>query len=224
MAILFRAGGFAALCGVLLGLAAPARASNDPAMDAQVARIGNEWARIKYRVPDKSQQYRQLDALAKQAAAVVAHFPGRAEPLLWQGIVTSEEAAVASMFSQLGLATSARDILQKAATIDPKAGNGGVSMSLGVLYYKVPGFPIGFGSAKKAREYLRTALAVDPGGLDANYFYGDYLIAQGDYVHAKSYLVKALQAPADPTRPVWDSGRRADIRALIAKVDKQQRS
>ena len=199
------------------------RSSNNPQMDAQVQRINNEWARIKYQVKDKDQQYRQLDALAQQAAQVSARFPGRAEPLLWQGIVTSEEAAVASMFKQLGLASSARDILQKAYAIDPKAAQGGVAMSLGVLYYKVPGFPIGFGSSKKADSYLKAALAQDPNGLDANWFYADYLNSQGNGSAARNYLNRALQAANDPQRPVWDAGRRAEVRALLSKLNQSAR-
>lgn len=205
-------------------LNAPASASDNPAMDAQVKHINDEWARIKYQMVGRSNQYDQIDALAKQAAQVVARYPGRAEPLLWQGIVNSEEAAMASTFSKLGYASSARDILERARAIDPRAANGGVLMSLGVLYYKVPGFPIGFGSAKKARGYLDAALAMDPNGLDANFFYGDFLAAQGDYANAKVHLVRALRAPADPSRPVWDAGRRGEVRKLMAEVDRHLRS
>ncbi len=208
----------AAVALLLSVLAGTAHASSNPAMDADVARIDNEWARIKYQVRDRDEQYRQMDALAQQAATVAARYPGRAEPLLWQGIVTSEEAGMTGAFRALGLARSARAILERAEAIDPRVDKGGVPMSLGVLYYRVPGFPIGFGSADKARNYLRTALALDPDGLDANYFYGDFLKSQGDYKGAAAYLQRALKAPVNPRRPTWDAGRRADVRAELAQV------
>ena len=91
-------------------------------------------------------------------------------------------------------------------------------MSLGVLYYKVPGSPIGFGDTDKARKLLKEALAQDPGGLDANYFYGDFLLDQGDKAGARAFLQKALRAPHDGTRPVWDAGRRREVQALLAKA------
>ena len=53
--------------------------------------------------------------------------------------------------------------------------DGSAYTSLGTLYYKVPGFPIGFGDHKKARQLLEAALKVNPDGIDSNYFYGEYL-------------------------------------------------
>ena len=207
----------ALIVGLLLG-AAPTFAADPASMDSEVMRINNGWAHIRYEVKNKNAQYAQLGALAVQAKAVVDHYPGRAEPLLWQGIVVSEEAARASTLKQLGLATAARDILSRAYKINPKVADGGAAMSLGVLYYRVPGWPIGFGSTAKARTYFQQALAQDPKGLDNNFFYGDFLASEGNKAQAKVYLQRALQAPRNNERPVWDAGRRAEVRALLAKL------
>jgi tetratricopeptide (TPR) repeat protein len=208
-----------ALAFAALAFAGAANASNNPAMDAAVRRINDQWAHIRYQVVDRNEQYRQLDALAGQAAQVSARYPGRAEPLLWQGIVVSEEAARASVLKQLGLARSARDILEKAQGIDPNIADGGVKMSLGVLYYRVPGFPIGFGSTAKARALLEAALKQDPNGLDNNFFYADFLNDEGHPAQAKQYVLRGLQAPVNSARPVWDAGRRAEMRALLGKIN-----
>jgi tetratricopeptide (TPR) repeat protein len=183
-----------------------------------VKSVNDGWAHIVYEVRGSSTQTKALDALAKQAAVIVARNPGKAEPLLWQGIVTSEQANRANFLHKLGLATKARDIIARAYAINPRAANGGAAMSLGVLYFKVPGSPIGFGDDDKARKLLKEALALDPGGLDANYFYGDFLLDQGDAKGARSFLQKALRAPHDSARPVWDAGRRREVQALLAKA------
>ena len=213
-----------AALAAMLACAGIAHASDNPAMDAAVQRINDQWAHIRYQVPDRDQQYRELDALAGQAAQVVAHYPGRAEPLLWQGIVVSEEAARASVLKQLGLAGQARAILEKAQAIDPNVADGGVKMSLGVLYYRVPGFPIGFGSTAKARSLLEGALQQDPRGLDNNFFYADFLNDEGKPAQAKTYVIRGLQAPVSTARPVWDAGRRAEMRALLAKINAKLKS
>lgn len=202
-----------------LALASSASASNNPAMDAAVRRINDQWAHIRYQVVDRNEQYRQLDVLAGQAAQVSARYPGHAEPLLWQGIVVSEEVARASVLRQLGFARSARDILEKAQSIDPNVADGGVKMSLGVLYYRVPGFPIGFGNTAKARALLEAALKQDPNGLDNNFFYADFLNDEGHPAQAKQYVLRGLQAPLNSARPVWDAGRRAEMRALLGKIN-----
>ncbi len=208
-----------ALAFAALAFAGAANASNNPAMDAAVRRINDQWAHIRYQVADRNEQYRQLDALAGQAAQVSARYPGRAEPLLWQGIVVSEEAARASVLKQLEFARSARDILERAQGIDPNIADGGVKMSLGVLYYRVPGFPIGFGSTAKARALLEAALKQDPNGLDNNFFYADFLNDEGHPAQAKQYVLRGLQAPVNRDRPVWDAGRRAEMRALLGKIN-----
>ncbi|OCC25561.1 hypothetical protein MB02_02710 [Croceicoccus estronivorus] len=206
----------AATIAAVLMVATPVAAS--ATMSDDVKAINDGWAHITYEVHGSSTQTKALDKLAKDAAALVARYPGKAEPLLWQGIVVSEQANRANIFHKLGLATRARDILAKAYAIDRSAADGGVAMSLGVLYYKVPGSPIGFGDKDKARRLLKEALALDPNGLDANYFYGDFLLDQGDKAAARSYLQKALKAPHDPSRPAWDAGRRREVQQLLAKA------
>ncbi|MFB0875055.1 MULTISPECIES: tetratricopeptide repeat protein [unclassified Sphingobium] len=202
----------AAMVAMALPAAAQAGMSDD------VKSINDNWARISYQMNGSSHQTVALDKLARLADITVARYPGQADPLMWQGIVVSEQANRANIFHKLSLATRARDILARAYAIDPQAGNGGAAMSLGVLYYKVPGSPIGFGDNDRARKLLQQALALDPNGLDANYFWGDYLYNQGDKAGAKVALAKALRAPHDPARPVWDAGRRGEVQALLRKI------
>jgi len=207
---------FVIAAAALLTFAAPALA--DGSMSQEVKAVNDSWAHIAYEVHGSSSQTRALDQLAQQAAALVRRYPNQAEPLVWQGIVVSEQANRANILHKLSLATRARDLLAKAYAINPRAANGGAAMSLGVLYYKVPGSPIGFGDDARARRLLREALAIDPDGLDANYFYGDFLYDQGDSAGARTYLQRALRAPHDAARPVWDAGRRREVQALLNKI------
>lgn len=206
----------AATMALTLAIATPLLAA--AGMPDEVKAINDGWAHISYEVRGSSHQTVALDRLAAQAAALVKRYPNQAEPLLWQGIVVSEQANRANFLHKLGLATRARDIIARAYAINPRAADGGAAMSLAVLYYKVPGSPIGFGDKDRARRLLREALALDPDGLDANYFYGDYLLDTGDKAGARTYLQKALRAPHDASRPVWDAGRRREVQALLAKA------
>ena len=111
----------------LLAIVLPSAAS--AGMPEEVKSINDNWARISYQMNGSSHQTTALDQLAHQADQVVARYPKQAEPLLWQGIVVSEQANRANIFHKLGLATRARDILARAYAINPRAGNGGAGHS-----------------------------------------------------------------------------------------------
>jgi tetratricopeptide (TPR) repeat protein len=206
---------FAALALALTALAGSGAALAD--FDADLLAIQTRWADANYS-PKGDAKEAAFDKLMADAAAFTARNPGRAEPLIWEGIVLSTAAGVKGGLGALGLAKESRAKLEAALKIDPKALQGSAYTSLGTLYHKVPGFPVGFGSDKKAKEYLEKALALNPDGIDPNYFYGELLFDDDDYAGAKRYLEKALKAPPRPNRQSADEGRRKEIRALLAKI------
>ena len=65
---------------------------------------------------------------------------------------------------------------------------------------------------------LKQALAINPDGIDPNFFYGDSLLDQGRKAAAKTSPDKALAAPARPGRELADEGRRMEIRDRLAKL------
>jgi tetratricopeptide (TPR) repeat protein len=198
----------------------PAQAAD--AADAEVHRLQSTWEAIKFGVPEGDEQTKQMNALGDDADAVAAKYPDRPEVLIWDGIITSERASLASMFSALGLATRARDILEQAYKMTPAKLDAGATTSLGVLYYRVPGFPVGFGDKKKARELLEQATKLAPTGLDAWYFYGDFLYEQKEYSKAAEVFRHALSLPPHPDRPEWDKNRRLVIEERLASIAAKQ--
>ena len=199
---------------VLAILAAPlARAG----MDDDVRQLQREWEEVKYRKP-KADQERAFEALAQTAGTVRAKYTDRAEADIWYGIIVASYAGAKGGLGALSLAKDAKAAFEHALAVDPKALAGSAYTSLGSLYYQVPGWPIGFGDDKKAREMLEAALKLNPDGIDPNFFYGDYLYRKGDYANARKALEHALKAPARPDRPLADEGRRREIEELLAKV------
>ena len=204
------------LIGLLLAVAAlagPAFAA-DP---ATVVQVRDRWAQINYQTP-KPQREAAFEALSQQAGQVREAHPRDADALIWEGIVLSSFAGERGGLGALGLAKQARADYEQAIKLDPNALDGSAYTSLGVLYYSVPGWPVGFGDDKKARELLRKGLQINPNGIDPNYFYGDFLQDQGDWKGAAAALEKALAAPARPGRELADQGRRKEAAALLAKV------
>lgn len=200
---------------------APSFASSNKAMDADIHSVELQWEHIKFEEDGSPNQFAHIDALANFTATLVQKYPGRVEPLIWEGIVTSEEAGMANTLSAMGYAKKAKAILEEAYQKDPAALDAGAPTSLGVLYYRVPGFPFGFGDNDKARQLLTQAVSLAPNGMDANYFYADYLMSQHEYAAAYKVLKHALALPPQPKRPLWDKNRRAVIKELMAKAQAQ---
>jgi tetratricopeptide (TPR) repeat protein len=208
---------FAAIALLVLGTSQAGSAS-DPAFDAQLLSIQQAWAKVNYETPAGDARAKAFDALEKRAEAFTQQHPGRAEALIWEGIIESSYAGAKGGLGALSLAKAARGNLEKALEIDPGALDGSAYTSLGTLYARVPGFPVGFGDDDKARKLLLKALELNPSGIDPNYFYADFLYEQGEYADALQYLQKAAKAPARPGREAADKGRHGEIDALAAKV------
>jgi tetratricopeptide (TPR) repeat protein len=193
----------------------------NPGVEQAIERIQHEWDIVNYKTPaDKRES--AFATLAEMARDVSQRYPNHAEPLVWEAIVLASEAKVKGGFGALGLARDARNLLLSAEKINPDALDGSIYTTLGSLYYKVPGWPIGFGDRKKARAYLEKAMKLNPSGIDANYFYGDLMLQEGNYDAAIGYLKKALAAPARPGREVADAGRRMEIQSDLKKAEESR--
>ncbi len=208
-------------CAGLFAAVAAAGAFAAPVDDA-VAQLQQRWAEVKYAAP-AAEQERGFQALAAEADQALARYPDRAEVLIWHGIIVASYAGAKGGLGALGLAKDARKDFETALKVDRQALSGSAYTSLGSLYYQVPGWPIGFGDDKKAVENLKQGLAINPAGIDANYFYGDYLFRNSKYDEAETYLRKALQAPPRPGRKLADDGRRKEIDALLEKIAAKRR-
>jgi tetratricopeptide (TPR) repeat protein len=186
-------------------------------LDDAVVELQRDWEVTRYQTPTGEREKR-FEALAAKAHRTSEAFPDRAEALIWEGIIDSSLAGEKGGLGALGLVKQARTLYERAIQIDGNALDGSAYNSLGVLYYKVPRWPVGFGDKAKAAELLQKALAVNPQGIDPNFFYGEYLAETDRRDEAIVYLERALQAPGRPGRQIADTGRREEARALLARL------
>jgi len=186
-------------------------------VDEAIVDLQHEWEVIRYEAPPADREKR-FEALAAKARKVSDAYPGRAEPLVWEGIIVSSQAGEKGGLGALGLVKQAKALYESAIAINGNVLDGSAYNSLGVLYYKVPGWPVGFGDKDKAKELLHKALAINPKGIDPNFFYAEYLVETRQPEQAIPYLERALQAPPRPGRQVADSGRREEVRVLMEKI------
>lgn len=188
--------------------------------DEVIRPIQEQWAEIKYRQPENKQAelYRELAVKTHKLAEAN---PYLAEVLIWEGIIVSSEAGARGGLGALSLAKEARQLLEESLKLNEGALNGSAYTSLATLYAKVPMWPIGFGDKKKAEELFKKSLAINPTGIDPNFFYGEYLVDQDRVAEGRTYLEAALKAPPRPGRELADKGRRQEIQALLNKIAKE---
>jgi len=201
----------------LIVLLSAAALSAGAAVPDEVARLQGAWEQAKYQTPP-AQQEKLFERLTEQARQSAAQNPSSADVLIWYAIIESTYAGAKGGLGALSHVKNAKKNLEQALSIDPNALSGSAYTSLGSLYYQVPGWPIGFGDDKKALENLKRGLAINPDGIDPNYFYGDYLFRKGDFDGAERALRKALQAAPRPGRRLADEGRRGEIAQLLDQI------
>lgn len=188
------------------------------AVDEELVRpLQQRWAEIKYHLPAQ-EQAEAYHALAAQAHEVSAANPNSAAALVWEGIILSSEAGAGGGLGALSKAKEARRLLEESLKLDEAALQGSAYTSLGTLYAKVPRWPVGFGNRERAEEMFLKALAINPDGIDPNFFYGEYLLDRGQLTEARQHLETALKAPPRPGRALADEGRKREIEALLGQA------
>ncbi len=207
---------------VLVALSMGAQASEIPSLKSELLRLAHDWEHVKLQVVDRDEQERQMANLAQRAGQIAKQYEDIPDPIVWVGIITGEQASMAndngSPIKALELAKRARDILENVEKTSPDTMDAGAPTTLGVLYDRVPGFPIGFGDKARARHYLEEAIRSAPNGLDANFFYGHFLYKHGEQSEAVKVLERALTLPELSDRPIWDKSLRASIRLTLSEI------
>jgi hypothetical protein len=207
---------------LLVALPVCAQASEDTSLKSELLRLAQDWEHVKLQVIDRGDQERKMAVLALRAGKIAEQYENIPDPIVWVGIITSEEASLAnengSPLKAFELAKRARDVLEMVEKTDPMTMDAAAPATLGLLYDRVPGFPMGFGDKVKARLYLQEAVRYAPDGLDANFFYGDFLYKHGEQCEALKVLERALTLPELSNRQLWDKSLRAAIRRILSEM------
>ena len=156
--------------------------------------------------------------MIKQTQSLAENYPDHAEPLIWQANLIATNAELQNGFNALTSIHKAHDLLLKAIFLDPHAMDGSAYVTLGSLYHMVPSWPLAYGDNEKARESFHMALKINPDGIDANYFYGEFLVSQGHHEPAAKYFKKAIKAPVRSEQLFADSRLKGEARLGLKNI------
>ncbi len=204
----------AALAGAGLFLAPLAGAL---AWESEVESFKQRWERISTQQPE-GERRAALKSLSEEAESLVAANAGEAQPLIWYGIIEASHARERSGLGALGSARSARKALEEAIELDPQGGNGSAYVTLGALYDRAPGRPLGFGNSDTAERMFQRALEIRPDGIDVNYYYAAFLEDEGRLGEAREHARRAVEGSAREDRQASDETLRDQARRLLARL------
>lgn len=180
-----------------------------------VRSIENEWSSIYYQ-PKSDNKLASYEKLLQKTIQLTALYPRSPETLFWQAVVMATAAEHQDGFTALQSINQAKSLLEEAINLNPKTANGSAYVTLGTLYYMTPKWPIAFGDNQKAEELYKQALKINPDGLDANYFYGEFLISNNQPKAAQQYLEKALAIPSRKEQSFADNQLKREVKELLA--------
>jgi len=207
----------------LFSISAISQNSGDMREDitATISSLQSRWAIANYELKG-DKQLKAFEQLISDVEAATNEQANEAGIWVWSGIIKSTFAGVKGGLGALKFAKAAKVDLDQAISIDGNVLQGSAYTSLGTLYYQVPGWPIGFGDGDKAEGLLKKAIAINPDGIDSNYFYAQYLLSEKHYSKAEQHLLIAQNAAPRLQRPLADKGRQAEIAVLLAEARKNQ--
>ena len=211
---------FATIFALTLSSAALSESESaiDTALLSSIAQLQKGWAEVNYQ-SQGDPQLEEFAVLLERATALVDANPQAAPAYIWRGIIESTYAGAKGGLGALKFAKAAKADLEKALELEPEAMSGSAYTSLGTLYFNVPGWPIAFGSDKKAQALLTKALTLNPDGIDSNYFYASFMRSQGRDEEARNFFLKAQRAAPRADRPLADAGRQKEISEALAALD-----
>jgi len=189
-------------------------------LDEGIQQLSDTWAHVNFELTDEAQE-KAFNKLIERAKIITSDYPKHANAWTWSGIIKSSFAGASGGLGALSFAKDAKKDFEKAIELNPGALAGSAYTSLGVLYHKVPGWPIAFGDDDDAEVLLKKGLENNPDGKISNFFYGEFLFDERKYRQAKKYLLTAKRIPLRDNSLLADKYRQVEIKLLLAKLEKK---
>ncbi|KUJ89399.1 MAG: hypothetical protein XD36_0022 [Halomonas sp. 54_146] len=184
------------------------------AFEGELFSLKNRWEHTVTDMPANERES-TLKALAGEVEQLADQHSDEADVLVWQGVILASYARERGGLGALGTAGDARDALEKAIEIDPQGLNGSAYVTLGALYDRAPGRPLGFGNSDTAERMFQRALEIRPDGIDVNYYYAAFLKEEGNEQAAREHAQRAVNGTARDNRQVSDEALRRDAQAML---------
>ena len=180
-------------------------------------QLVNDWAKTRYLTPADKRvvEFTTMLVLLNNESLKCLN---TAEYQIIEAMIKGSMAKQQSRFKAIKQISQIKRHLDKAIKKKSSAMNGLGWTLLGLLYDKSPGWPLSIGDDEKAENAYLEGLKYNPDGIDANYYYGDFLRRKGRLEEARKFLQKASTAEPRDGYEIADHGRMKDVQRSLAKL------
>jgi tetratricopeptide (TPR) repeat protein len=149
---------------------------------------------------DKSVRIKKYQLAIDQAEKALQLNPESIPGNFWKAAAIGKQGLDIGIGKALKAVGPMRDSLKIVEKKDEKYENAGVHRALGRLYFKLPGWPLSFGSNSKALEHFKRAVELAPNHAGNRIFYAEVLLKKGMKEDARKELEFFKSIKPEPTR------------------------
>ncbi len=125
-----------------------------------------------------------------------------------------------SGFQTLSTAKEAKKRFEEVLNLNPEFSDAAAYRALGRMYFKLPGWPVSFGSNSTSIQYLKKAVELGPNNR-ANYlFLAEVLYDEDEAADAEKFVEQALLMPFNSEYKTEEEDCIAALKALQEKIKK----
>lgn len=166
-----------------------AKSTQDPEVIGELARLECANAEVEQVKNKRVRLYEGCIEVADKALAIHAN---EVSALYWKAVAMGNLTEENGILDALHYLRTMEWLFLRVVILDEKYDYAGAHNALGRLYHQLPGFPISFGSYKKALFHIKRAYALFPNDIITRAFYAELLFDMGKkqeaYAHARFIL------------------------------------
>lgn len=168
------------------------RNSTESAALAELSRLKFMQAQLESDKERRVQLFENAIETADQALALNAN---DVRGLFWKAAAMGKVAEDSGIINALRMLRPMESMLLKVIELDEHYENAGAHRALGRMYHQLPGFPISFGSNRKALMHLKRAHELFPRDVITRAFYAELLYDSGRKAEARKHAEFVLATP-----------------------------
>ncbi len=158
---------------------------------ADVDALHSEFLHLKFGIKEGAEEKAEVARLHEEADKRLSAESADPEELIVRARILAYHASVTGGMQGLAMVKESKALLEKSIELDENAMDGYGRVLLGILYYRVPSWPVAFGDKKQARENLERAVEISPSGYESNYSLAEFLLKRKKFDEAKPLLEAA---------------------------------